>query len=301
MADKPTLAQRLAAQASDAAELRNVATNPDVVALRVERTRRQVDVLAWTGIVLGLGFTMTNVQAFAAAGAERGTPSWWAAWALDPMVSLVLIALLRTEQTTARWKVRPGAWVRRARWGCLAATYAMNTWTAWAAGVPAQVLLHSVPVAVVFVATEAITDARESLTEAIRVAADQRDEADLPVVPPVPAARTAYPATGPVFPAAFPSSPARPPFDPPTVEFPPLTMLPGWPLPEPVPAPEPVVVDEPEPVEAGEREHRYAALVAAVKAWLADPEKPRPTVRAVKAEHGVGTDVARRALQEARA
>jgi hypothetical protein len=61
-------AQQLAADAAEAAELRAYATHPDVVALRVERVRAEVDRLCWAGIVLGLGFTMTNVQSFAAAG-----------------------------------------------------------------------------------------------------------------------------------------------------------------------------------------------------------------------------------------
>ena len=57
-----TQAQRLAAEAAAAAELRAYRTDPDVVALRVEHIRSQVDHLMWVGIVLGLCFTMTNVQ-----------------------------------------------------------------------------------------------------------------------------------------------------------------------------------------------------------------------------------------------
>lgn len=164
-------AQRLAAEAARAARVRALSTDPDVIALRVERVRVQVDRLMWSGIVLGLGFTMTNVQAFAAAGAPAWSTAWVAAWALDPMVSLVLIAVLRAEQVTARWQVRTGPWVRRARWGTLAATYVMNTWSAWADGIPSQVVLHSVPPLVVFVAAEAVTGLREALSAAVHAAA----------------------------------------------------------------------------------------------------------------------------------
>lgn len=167
-------AGRLAEEAARAAEVRALSTDPDVVALRIERVRVQVDRLAWAGIVLGLGFTMTNVQAFAAGTAPAWSTTWIAAWALDPMMSLVLIAVLRAEQVTARWEVRPGPWVRRARWTTLLATYAMNTWSAWAAGVPSQVVLHSVPPLVVFVAAEAVTGLREALTQAVHVAAASR-------------------------------------------------------------------------------------------------------------------------------
>ncbi|OLM28268.1 hypothetical protein Ae717Ps2_6607c [Pseudonocardia sp. Ae717_Ps2] len=174
-ADRPApvsgAARRLAVEAAEAAQVRALSTDPDVVALRIERVRVQVDRLAWSGIVLGLAFTMTNVQAFAAAGQPAWSPTWIAAWALDPMVSLVLIAVLRAEQVTARWQVTPGPWVRRARWTTLAATYVMNTWSAWAAGIPSQVVLHSVPPLVVFVAAEAVTGLREALTLAVLAAA----------------------------------------------------------------------------------------------------------------------------------
>jgi len=133
----------------------------------VEQVAAQVDRLCWTGILLGLAFTMTNVQQFAANGARPWSLPWWSAWLLDPMVSLVLLAILRAEQITARYGVRTGGWVRAAKWFTLAATYVMNTWQAFTAGSPALVVLHSVPPLVVFVATEAVTDLRDKLGQAI--------------------------------------------------------------------------------------------------------------------------------------
>jgi hypothetical protein len=163
-------AQRLAQDAAEAAELRAYQTHPDVVALRVERVRTEVDRLCWAGIVLGLGFTMTNVQWFAAAGAQPGSLPWLAAWVLDPTVSLVLLAILRGEQVTARYQVHTGPWVRVAKWFTLTATYVMNTWASYAAGSLSGVVLHSVPPLLVFVAAEAITDLRDKLTEAVTAA-----------------------------------------------------------------------------------------------------------------------------------
>jgi hypothetical protein len=167
-------AQRLAQDAAEAAEVRAYQTDPDVVALRIERVRRQVDWMCWSGIVLGLAFTMTNVQGFASSGTRPGSLPWLAAWVLDPTVSLVLLAILRAEQVTARYQVKTGAWVRRAKWFTLAATYVMNTWTSFAAGEAASIVLHSVPPLVVFVAVEAITDLRDKLTDAVLVAAERR-------------------------------------------------------------------------------------------------------------------------------
>jgi hypothetical protein len=136
----------------------------------IERVRVQVDRLCWTGIVLGLAFTMTNVQTFAAAGSPAWSLPWFAAWLLDPMVSVVLLAILRAEQVTARHQIRTGPWVRRAKWFTLAATYTMNTWASYAAGSLSGVVLHSVPPLVVFVAAEAVTDLRDKLTEAVNAA-----------------------------------------------------------------------------------------------------------------------------------
>jgi hypothetical protein len=165
-----TRAQRLAQDAAAAAEVRGYQTHPDVIALRVERVRTQVDRLCWAGIVLGLGSTMTNVQWFAAAGARPGSLPWLAAWVLDPTVSLVLLAILRGEQITARYQVHTGPSVRIAKWFTLTATYVMNTWASYAAGSLSGAVLHSVPPLVVFVAAEAITDLRDKLTEAVTVA-----------------------------------------------------------------------------------------------------------------------------------
>ncbi|WP_086828996.1 hypothetical protein [Allokutzneria sp. NRRL B-24872] len=133
----------------------------------IERVATQVDRLCWSGILLGLAFTMTNVQQFAAAGASAWSLVWCAAWLLDPMVSLVLLAILRAEQVTARHGVHMGGWVRGAKWFTLAATYVMNTWSAFTAGSAALVVLHSVPPLVVFVAAEAVTELRDKLGAAV--------------------------------------------------------------------------------------------------------------------------------------
>jgi hypothetical protein len=148
----------------------------------VAQVAAQVDRLCWTGILLGLAFTMTNVQGFAAAGSRPWSLPWCAAWLLDPMVSLVLLAILRAEQVTARHGVRTGGWVRAAKWFTLGATYVMNTWAAFAAKSPALVVLHSVPPLIVFVAAEAVTDLRDKLGRATVVASpDVARPADLPV------------------------------------------------------------------------------------------------------------------------
>ncbi|GAA4418900.1 hypothetical protein GCM10023148_17770 [Actinokineospora soli] len=92
----------MARDAAEAADVRAYETHPDVVALRIERVRRQVDWMCWTGIVLGLAFTLVNIHGFAPAGSLTWSLPWLAAWLLDPTVSHELLAILRAEQITAR-------------------------------------------------------------------------------------------------------------------------------------------------------------------------------------------------------
>jgi hypothetical protein len=168
----PSRVDRLRQDAEQAAQVRRLTTHPDVVALRVEGFRGLIDAMAWGGIVLGLGFTMVNVQQFAAAGAAVWSLAWCAAWLLDPMVSLVLIAVLLAEQITARYQVPmrvgyAGPWVQLTKRFAFAATYTMNTWASFAAGSLAGIVLHSVPPLMVFCAAEAAPILRDRLTEAV--------------------------------------------------------------------------------------------------------------------------------------
>ncbi|WP_433239896.1 hypothetical protein [Actinomadura nitritigenes] len=165
-----TKAAKLKAAADAAAEVRAYQTDPDVVALRVERVRGWVDRLIWTGMVLGLLFTMANVAHFAAGDARIGSLVWTTAWLLDPMVSLVLIGVLMGEQIINRHGLDAGGWVRTTKWVALGCTYAMNTWQAWASLHPSAILLHSVPPAIVFCAAEAVVTIRQRITESVNVA-----------------------------------------------------------------------------------------------------------------------------------
>jgi hypothetical protein len=165
-------ADRLRQDADTAAEVRKLSNHPDVIALRTEKVRSQVDAGIWIGILLGLAFTMVNVQSFAAAGAALFSLPWIAAWLLDPMVSLVLVAVLRAEQVTARYQVLDGmAWAHRTKWFAFLATYVMNTWQSWAGPHLAGIVLHSVPPVLVFLAAETAPVLRDRLTEAVNRAA----------------------------------------------------------------------------------------------------------------------------------
>jgi hypothetical protein len=53
--------------AAEAAHVRRYQSHPDVIALRVEKSRAQVDRMCWAGIVLGPAWMTSNVQSFVAA------------------------------------------------------------------------------------------------------------------------------------------------------------------------------------------------------------------------------------------
>ena len=142
--------------------------------LRVERIRAAVDGCAWASIALGLAFTTVNVQAFGAATAAVYSPGWWVAWLLDPIPSLLLIAVLLTEQVTARWQIQLGGWVAVTKWVTFAATAGMNTWSAFAVGSGADIFKHVVPPLMVFLGAQVAPMLRDALTAAITTAAAVR-------------------------------------------------------------------------------------------------------------------------------
>lgn len=185
-----TEADKLRQDAESAAQVRRLANHPDVIALRVEKVRTQIDVLLWVGIFLGLAFTMVNVQAFAASGSAPWSLGWLSAWLLDPMVSLVLVAVLRAEQITARYQVETGRWAHRTKWFAFLATYVMNTWKSWTHFDVAGVALHSVPPVLVFLAAETAPVLRDKLTEAVMKAAGHAFTGETDTQETAPAAET---------------------------------------------------------------------------------------------------------------
>lgn len=162
--------QRLIADAKRAAEVRNYQTDPDVVALQVERVRRFGERFIWSSIGILLVFAMITVQIFVARGAAVGSLPWLGAWFLEPGIVIGLIGILIWESVTTRWLPAGeavGPWARTAKWGLLAATYTMNTWNSWAAADFYGVAAHSVPPLAVFCLTEARSEILSKLERCV--------------------------------------------------------------------------------------------------------------------------------------
>ena len=164
-------AAKLLKAATDAADVRKALGDPNVRALRIERRRWIVSVLIWASVALGLLFTMSNVQAFAARGTSLHSLAWWFAWALDPTLTLTLVGVLVAEQTMATWRVAPPKEATQVKLGTLGLTYAMNTWTAWSQLDARLVLQHSAPVIAVFLIVKAAPKIYDAITTTVEVAA----------------------------------------------------------------------------------------------------------------------------------
>ncbi len=119
------------------------------------------------------------------------------------MVSLVLIAVLRAEQITARYQVSDDRrWIRRTKRFAFAATYVMNTWASFGKGDVAGIVLHSVPPLLVFCAAETAPVLRDRLTEAVLRAEQAAALAD--------PQKAAEPLTAPVVTQEMPPAPGQP-------------------------------------------------------------------------------------------
>lgn len=193
ISDSSPRAARLISAARDAAEVRAALSDPNVVALKIERRRARVNLMIWAAVFAGLAFTASNVQQFAAHGAPVHSLAWWFAWLLDPTITAALIAVLLAEQTTSTWKVRTPRAAVRVKYVTLALTYAMNTWSAWAGLTSRTILLHSAPVIGVFFVVGAAPQIRDSLTRTVEAAAP----VTVPVVEPEPVRKTTAPAPAP--------------------------------------------------------------------------------------------------------
>lgn len=182
--------EKLVRKAQDAGKVRKYSVNPDVVALRAERTTSLITGLFWLGVVFGLAYTVPNVAHFMGGG--------FTGWFVSPAINAPLIALLLAHSFMARYDEKPSWQVQWGKFLLLGFEYGMNTWASWSAayagtGGADEVFKHSVPMVIVAFCAEGVTDLRGGLarcvTKAYALAAEaKREIADvIPVsAPPVP-------------------------------------------------------------------------------------------------------------------
>jgi hypothetical protein len=197
-AELDVAALRLVTDAQSAARLRAYRSDPNVAALGIERTRDVLDRWGWTFLSCGLAFTIVNVQSFVAGTAPAWSLTWITAWLVEPMVMGLMLVLLRGEQIANRYGEKAGGWVRFTRWTALLITYVMNTWVAWTSKAPDEIFKHSIPVALVFLAAEALVQQRTVLTLVVDGLGGQTKGKPMTQERPRKAAQQAVEAPGPV-------------------------------------------------------------------------------------------------------
>ncbi len=192
--------EKLVRRADEAGKFRRYAVNPDVVALRAERTTNAITALMWSGVIFGLAYTISNVAHFMGGG--------FTGWFVSPAINAPLFGLLLAHSMMARYDEKP-SW--RVQWGkfmLLGFEYGMNTWVSWSSaifdgGPASEVFKHSVPMVIVVFCVEGVTDLRGGLarcvTKAYKIAADAKREisdvipVSAPPVAPEPAVNTETP------------------------------------------------------------------------------------------------------------
>jgi hypothetical protein len=165
---------RLRYRKAESAQLRSLATDPDVIADRIDTRRRRIIRGMWFFLTLGLAFTTSGVQQFLAAKLRITDPMWWGAWLVEPMAAGILIMLLtfETEIIAHGIEHNSGA-VARLKGTLLFATGFMNVWPSITAPggwdtKTGTVLVHGLVPAVVFLLAEAMPVIQRRMTEATR-------------------------------------------------------------------------------------------------------------------------------------
>ncbi len=275
---KATKFEKLVRKADDAGKIRRYAVNPDVVALRVENSMKLITLLFWSGVVLGLAYTVPNVAHFMGGG--------FTGWFVSPAINAPLVALLLAHSIMARYDEKPSWQVQWGKFLLLAFEYGMNTWAAWAAGIGGtggadEIFKHSVPMVIVAFCAEGVTDLRGGLTRCVAKAYKMAADAKAEIVETIPV--SAPPA------AEIAPEPVVIPEPAPVVEIEPEPVV--------IPEPEPTTESAPEPVavkanayrpEGGTRAEKLAADIATLKAEYGDgvmflAMAPAERMKAVKA------------------
>jgi hypothetical protein len=114
---------------AEAVKLVQLRQNPAFAALAAVRARRFVTVTGLTALVIALGWSTAGVQSFAAGTAPRFSAQWWAAWAVEPFVSLALLTVVIARAFLAsRGQSLTAPTARRVERFFLGMTLLMNTW-----------------------------------------------------------------------------------------------------------------------------------------------------------------------------
>ncbi|WP_447006675.1 hypothetical protein ACRAKI_09440 [Saccharothrix isguenensis] len=139
-------------RAAEAARLHALAQDPAARAGQAARVRLVLTVVALVALVGALGWSTTGVHFTLTRGMVERTAAWWGAWAVEPVISAVLLVVVGARAFLAtRGRVLRHRHLTAVEYGALAVTLTLNVWpylpwvsVPWARFDAMQLLAHAI-------------------------------------------------------------------------------------------------------------------------------------------------------------
>ncbi|WP_447009745.1 hypothetical protein [Saccharothrix hoggarensis] len=113
----------------EAARLHALGQNPMARAWQAARVRLVLTVVALVALIGALAWSTTGVHHTLTIGVPRFSAAWWAAWAVEPFVSAVLLVVVGAKAfLTTRGHILRHPHLTAVEFGALAVTLTLNVW-----------------------------------------------------------------------------------------------------------------------------------------------------------------------------
>ncbi|GAA1308161.1 hypothetical protein [Saccharothrix xinjiangensis] len=124
-----TRVRRALKRSHEAARLHTLGQNPMARAWQAARVRLVLTVVALFSLVGALGWSTTGVHHTLTLGVPEFTAAWWAAWAVEPVISAVLLVVVGAKAfLTTRGTALHHPHLTAVEFGALGVTLTLNVW-----------------------------------------------------------------------------------------------------------------------------------------------------------------------------
>lgn len=136
-------------RAAEAARLHALSRDPAARAWQAARVRLVLTAVALTALVGALGWSTTGVHHTLTLDMVERTAAWWGAWAVEPVISAVLLVVIAAKAFLAtRGRTLHHRHLSVVEYGALGVTLTLNVWpyTPWQVEKfdPMQLLAHAI-------------------------------------------------------------------------------------------------------------------------------------------------------------